>query len=305
MLKYQLAAAALKMFSINGVTKQAYRGLGNRIGGKSRQKAIKPGYVARADGNLAFIESNAGIADGQTVLELGTGWVHWEALFTRLFYEVELIVFDIWDNRQFAGFIGHARALKAELPSLTHRGESALAKAEALLDRVLECGDFEEAYKLLGFTYVLDAKGDVGSIATDSVDLVISSDVMEHIPETGLPELAKSLRRIVRDGSHINQQIVEADHLCIYDRTVHPKNYLRYSNASWKLRFENDIQYINRWQHSDFVRLFREHGFDIVDEQIVSTADTSRLAIAPRWKDYDRPDLDTTVSRLLVKKHKE
>ncbi|MFY7744445.1 MAG: hypothetical protein ACOVQY_03415 [Erythrobacter sp.] len=42
--------------------------------------------MTRADQNLAFIEQHGGIRDGMKVLELGTGWVHWEALFLRAFY---------------------------------------------------------------------------------------------------------------------------------------------------------------------------------------------------------------------------
>jgi hypothetical protein len=222
-----------------------------------------------------------------------------------LFYDVEVIAFDIWDNRQFDGFMLHARALREQLPLRTDRVSAALVRADELLGQVLACKSFEAAYEVLGIRYMIDSDGRLDAVNTDGVDLVYSSDVMEHIPESTLPRLADSLRRILREGGHVSQQIVQADHLCIYDRKVHAKNYLRYSERAWKLRFENDVQYVNRWQHSDFLRLFHAHGFRVVDEEIVSRADTSQIAVAPRWRSYDRNDLDATVTRLLVTPGKE
>ena len=40
---------------------------------------------------------------GDRILELGTGWLHWEALTLRLFYDIEAVLFDVWDNRQLGG----------------------------------------------------------------------------------------------------------------------------------------------------------------------------------------------------------
>lgn len=77
MLTYRATAFALKAFSINGVTKSAYRTIGNMIGGKRRAGGVQSHYLDRADQNLAYIEQHGGIRDGMRVLELGTGWVHW------------------------------------------------------------------------------------------------------------------------------------------------------------------------------------------------------------------------------------
>ena len=112
MLKYQLAAIALKAFSLNSATRKAYRWIGNRVGGKARSQWIKPSYLQRAHENLRFIEQRGAIADGMQLVELGTGWVHWESLFTRMFYDVKITLFDVWDNRQFGGFIHHAQQLR-------------------------------------------------------------------------------------------------------------------------------------------------------------------------------------------------
>src|SRR5690606_13057819 len=149
------------------------------------------------------------------------------------------------------------------------RPAEALDRAEALLDKVLACGSFDEVYALLDFRYVLDAAGSLGAVADSSLDLIISSDVMEHIPRAAMDGLMADFMRVMKPGGVISQQIVMADHLCIYDRTVHSKNYLRYNDRQWKLLFQNDLQYFNRLQHSDFVKLFSEAGFEVLGEEIV------------------------------------
>jgi len=235
------------------------------------------------------------------VLELGTGWVHWESLFTRMFYEIDATLFDVWDNRQFDGFRTYATALREALPALSSRPAAQRERAADLLDRVLTRRSFEEVYAMLGWRYLIDAEGRLDAIADHSIDLVYSSDVMEHIPETTLPTLAASLRRILAAGGHASQMIVEADHLCIYDREAHPKTYLRFDDRTWKRWFENDVQYVNRWQHSDFVRLFEDAGFAFVAEEIAGSSDTSAIEIADRWRNYAKADLDATITRLLAK----
>jgi SAM-dependent methyltransferase len=302
MLTYRAAALALKAFSLNETTKTVYRKIGNLVGGKRRAGRVRSHYLSRADQNLAFIEQHGGIRDGMRVLELGTGWVHWEALFLRAFYEVEATLFDVWDNRQFGGFLTHVNALRAALPTLTDRGAERTARAAALLDQVATSRNFEEAYAILGFTYLLSPDGSLNSIADGSLDLVFSSDVMEHIPHDSLPVLAASLHRVVKPGGLVAQQIVMADHLCIYAKSAHPKAYLQYSDSEWARWFENEVQYQNRWQQSDFRKLFKEAGFEIISEAIIGRADTSKLKIARRWADYSREDLDATVTRMLVRR---
>ena len=299
MLRYTIAAIALKAFSSTEASRRLYRRVGNRIGRGRRNPDDYAVYSAAR--KLDFIARNGAIADGMHVLELGTGWVHFDALFTRLFYDVRVTMFDVWDCRLWANFCGLLDALEREIPQIDVLPAARVTRALAVLEKVKCCHDFAEVYALLGFTYAVDPAGSLHEVADRSVDLVFSSDVLEHVHEDDFPALANDLRRILGPGGHMSAQIATHDHLFGYDRSVHQKNYLRYSDRSWNLWFGNRLQYINRWQASDFERFFSEEGFDIVEREPVSVVDTGTLPLAARWQDYAREDLETKTFRILVR----
>jgi len=302
MLKYVAAAQALRAFSATDGTRRLYRSLANRVGGKNRGAAMRPGYITRAERNLRVSEDCGTIHDGMHAVELGTGWVHWEAFYTRLFYDVQFTLFDVWDNRQFVGFLNYARQLRLRLRDEVDRPEADLVKAEALIDQALSMKSFEDFYRWLGWRYVIEPTGSLRDIEDSSIDLIISSDVLEHVDAGAVKGLTHDMYRILRQGGAASQQIVEGDHLCIYDRAVHPKNYIRYTDRQWRWFFENQVQYVNRIQHSEWVQLFRSGGFEIVADRITERADLAGIRVSPRFAGYSDDDLAGTVSSILIRK---
>jgi cyclopropane fatty-acyl-phospholipid synthase-like methyltransferase len=300
MLQYVLAAQALKAFSLNGATKRLYRNLGNSLGGRSRERGLPAHYLSRADGNLAQLERSGAIRDGLRLMEIGTGWVHWEALFVRCFYDVSIVVMDVWDNRQFAGFKAYAAELGRRLDE-TQRSEDQKRRARHVLADVARCTSFDEAYDLLGFRYVIGVENAYGSIGDSELDAIFSSDVLEHVSASAIPEMSREHLRMLKPGGVSSHQVVPYDHLCIYDRRVNNKNYLRYDDTVWNRFFANDVQYVNRIQMSEWAHLFEEAGFE-VECQPTCQVDVSSLKIADRFRRLPPSDLGVTVFHLMARK---
>src|SRR3954471_3807296 len=104
MVKYLTAAVALKCFSVTPGTRQAYRFVGNRLGNKRRCAGRMPAYYFERVKRIVNLTRQRDIVhDGDRVLELGTGWLHWDALALKLFFDIEGVLFDVWDNRQLGG----------------------------------------------------------------------------------------------------------------------------------------------------------------------------------------------------------
>ena len=97
-----------------------------------------------------------------TLLEIGnTGWLHWESTILRLFNDVRITLFDVWDNRQFDSYPGRmspAAAGDRRAHGALPPGES--AEPQQTLQKILQTlRSFDELYELLDFRYILDPSG--------------------------------------------------------------------------------------------------------------------------------------------------
>ena len=299
-MRYFLAAQALRAFSISQTTKGIYRKLGNAVGSRGRARGLPSHYLRRANENLRILEERQLIWDGAEAMEIGTGWAHWEALFTRCFYDVSVIAMDVWDNRQFSGFMRFASELKERLGELGRTAKQ-VSRATKILEKVAVCESFDDVYRELSFRYVLGAEEAYKSVPTETLDLIFSSDVLEHVPTSQVKSMLDEHYRMLRPGGVSGHQIVLTDHLRIYDRSVHPKNYLKFSERTWNLFYANDVQYINRLQMNNWSDLIKRQGFEL--ETIVrDRVDLSGISISEQFRTPAVEDLDVAVVNMIAHK---
>jgi SAM-dependent methyltransferase len=292
MVRYMMAAGALKMFSATTHTKQFYRYIGNTYGAKKRANAGLPKpYVDRAKEIIAKVRKYGGLKPGARLLELGTGWLHWESTILRLFYDVEVHLFDVWDNRQFPAFRSYFRDFAAIVDSLIPMTPEEKARVHSLLDKLLQLNTFDEVYALLGHKYVLHPEGSLAAFPDNYFDLIFSSSVLEHVDERIIPEFMKGNLRVLKPGGLAMHLVDLGDHLTLYDSTMpYNKNYLRYSHAVWRTFFQNDVQYFNRIQRPQWLKYFADAGFQLVEERS-EPIDLNGFKVSSSFSQFDRNDL--------------
>jgi len=301
MMKYITTAVALKCFSSGPLMRSLYRRLGNTVGNKRRSSEAMPGYYPeRVKRMLRLQKEHHIVSDGDRIIELGTGWLHWEALTLRLFYDIEAVLFDVWDNRQLGGLKNYVRQLGAMLNDGFGLSQMELRRAQMLIEEILEVESFDELYQLLGFEYVVENAGSLHQFSSGSFQLVVSGGVLEHVKRAALPDLIAGTQRILKPRGWAVHSIDTADHLEHYDRTVSPKLYLSFSEQTWKRLCENEVQYINRMQRGEWLELFKANGFKLIEEE-VRRVDIRGLNLADRFAHMDRGDLECTVLRLALK----
>jgi hypothetical protein len=302
MIKYHLSALALKGFSCCKPARSVYRGLGNWLGARKRTVGKMPSYYfERVERNVTWCRKYRPLRADDLILELGTGWVHWEALTLRLFFDFRAVLYDVWDNRQL-------RALKSFVQQLEQRfGQSGFLpgcdfdRARSLIRKIEGTESFDDLYKILGFRYVLDPSGMMESLPSATFCIVISAGVLEHIQAATAPQFVSNMASLlVRDGLGIHG-INIGDHLSYYDRSANPKQYLSYSESKWKLWYENRVQYFNRIQRNGWLRMFAQAGFSILEER-VARADLTGMRIAPQYQGLSREDLECENQVLVVRK---
>lgn len=288
MLKYSLAALALKAFSLNGPTKRAYRKLGNILGGKGRERGEVDfdAYIERGDLLVELFRQYESLQPNDRLLELGTGWMHWYAIYLRLAYECRITTLDIWDNRQFKG-------MQACLSRLPNRSE--------LLEKVLQAKDYDELYEVLGFEHVIVPTGLLDGFENESLASVFSMHVLEHVPRTSIQVVIDGMFRTMKPGHHTIHQIGIDDHLAHYDSSVSQKKYISYSNRVWSAFFDNVVQYQNRLQTSDWIKMFEQAGFEFVYKKQELTS-LEGLSVSKDFQHYSEEDLACTILTLVFKK---
>lgn len=293
MLKYVAFSTAAKAFSLNSATKVAYRKLGNVALEKMRiSGGLTPQYTDRAVRLVDYCDKFQVLSPGDQVLELGTGWLHWEATILRLFHDVTATLYDVTDNRLLGAYKSWVGQLADRIDTLfAHLPAERRAQARALAARAAGVSSFEELYGLLGFRYALDPSGMLDGVPRGDYRLVVSSDVMEHVAEATLPEYLVEMRRCLAPDGWSIHQIDLVDHFHYFDPSASPKNYYRYSDHAWRRWFESDVQYFNRVQRPTWTALFEGAGFELVEENLLSEQ-LPPLELDARYRDLSQTDLE-------------
>jgi SAM-dependent methyltransferase len=299
MVRYVMAAAALKLFSSSPRTKQVYRLLGNTIGQRGRIKqGLSREYVERAKKILEMCEKYRAIQNGDKLLEIGTGWLHWESTILRLFYDVEITLFDVWDNRQFGSYQRYLEQLDEVIDGELAMSALQHKRVHTLLRTIQRANSFDEVYDLLGFRYVVNPSGTLEKFQDHAFTVIFSSNVLEHVERSILPKFIRDFHRLLKPGGHSIHQIDLGDHLAYYDSSVSLKNYLRYSAKTWRRYFENDVQYFNLVQRPEWLDIFQEAGFELVEGETVPI-DMGTIKIAKRYANLDKLDLQCRTLRVV------
>lgn len=302
MIKYVITATELKLFSTTPQTKRIYRLLGNTLGQRRRiQHGLDESYMERAKRILYLCEKHHAVHSGDKLLEIGTGWLHWESTIIRLFYDVEITLFDVWDNRQFGAYQQFFRQLEQIIDKKIDMTPAQHDRVHGLLQAISKASSFDEVYNLLGFHYVIDPDGTLKQLQDESYALIFSCNVLEHVDRKILPEYVQDFSRILKPGGFSIQEIDLGDHLYHYDTSVPLKNYLRYSNATWRRFFENDVQYFNRVQRPEWLHLYCTAGLETVEEESIPS-DISSLKIDTSYRQLGRQDLECLTLRVVHRK---
>src|SRR5438552_83193 len=217
MIKYTLTAAALKMFSLSPQTKRVYRFLGNTAGQRARiHLGLEQHYVDRVRRILELCEKHHAVRDGDKLLEIGTGWVHWESTIIRLFYDVEITLFDEWDNRNLDAYKHYCRKLEEIIDEELDLQLPRRQRVHGLLRAIANAESFDEIYRLLGFRYVINPKGTLEQFQDESFSVIFSCNVFEHVDRSILPQVIQDFYRLLIPGGYSLHKIDPGDHLAYY-----------------------------------------------------------------------------------------
>ena len=297
-----MMATALRLFSISSGTRRVYRLLGNTIGQRKRVRSGPPShYVETAKNLLELCERYDVIDRGDRVLEVGTGWVHWLATILRLFYDVEVTLFDIWDNRQLTAYKSYCAKLQQSIGNMFEIKPAQREGVNRVFNTVLAANAFSEIYRDLGFQYVVDPSGTLTEFGDGSFAAIVSVNVLEHVEAGIVAQFIRDSYRVLRPGGFSIHQIDLSDHLANYDHGVSRKNYYRFPDRVWEHCFENRVQYFNRVQRPEWIDLFAKQGFELVRQDSVF-GDVGDVVGTGRFAHLSKRDRECMVLEVVHRK---
>lgn len=148
---------------------------------------------------------------------------------------------------------------------------------------------------------LLDADPRRTTLASESVDLIVSTSALEHYTPLRLGLMLEECRRIIGPQGVMSHYINMGDHYARYDPGITPYNYLRYSRFQWGW-FNNPFFFQNRLRISDYRALLAAAGFRIVAEDTAGEdpAALDSVPLALEFQAYPREDLLPTEAWLVA-----
>jgi hypothetical protein len=301
MLRYIGASVVANAFSVTPGTRRSYRSLANGLEIRRRTRTGLPDYyLRRVRGLISQVEGNLKLGPEDSILEIGTGYVHWESFILRLVADVETTMFDVVDNRLFPVFKLYVSQLEPHLETIGLAPER-IPAARELVDTVQNATSFEALYAKLSWRYIIDESGAMGGLPEDHFDFVVSADVLEHIDREILPSFMERMFRLMRPGAYTYHFIDLMDHLSNFDPKSSLKLYYRFDGEVWDRWVNSKVQYINRVQRPRWLELFQQVGFELVSEDAEYGAHGIRR-VHPSYSYLSQSELDTNKLILVFRK---
>ncbi len=139
---------------------------------------------------------------------------------------------------------------------------------------------------------------DAGVIEPESVDMIFSQAVLEHVDDLG--GTYEALYRWLRGGGFMSHQIDFGSH----GLAKHWNGHWAYSDFTWKLIKGKRPWLINRQPYSTHLRLMEEADFEIIrDLKGVDTSGIARKCLADRFARISDDDLITKTTYILARKN--
>lgn len=148
-------------------------------------------------------------------------------------------------------------------------------------------------------SYVKNSVEDLKTISSDSIDLILSISVFEHVKdvETSFQEM----NRILKMNGVMYHKIDLRDHYNFDE----PFKFLKYSDFLWNnFLTKEGFSYTNRLRVDDFEDVLIKHGFEIIllDKVIFDGDLPNKNRLNERFSNKDDDDLKVIGMTILAKK---
>ncbi|MFC1491702.1 class I SAM-dependent methyltransferase [Nitrospinota bacterium] len=163
-------------------------------------------------------------------------------------------------------------------------------------------GDLNKFY---GIEYHAPAYARNVNLQDSSVDLLSTTNTLQHIPESVLKKIMDECFRLCHGKSVVSMNIDYSDHYSHTDNRISPYNFLKFSDGAWKI-FNPKNHFQNRLRHSDYRKIFLDAGFRIVSEEKYIPSDglnmLQKILVNKKFRTFSQEELSITRGQFVLMK---
>lgn len=243
---------------------------------------------------------------GKRVMELGTGWQPIIPIVFFLGGADSLLLVDIQRLLDARAFFSTVKSLFPYFTEISER----LQIPKHDLEKALNIQpDKPLPYYLKHFNMEYLAPCDVSTadLPQNSIDLIISNAVFEHIRPELLRRLLARFRFFLNENGKMVHFIDNSDHWEHGDKKISRLNFLKFSDRIFSLLSSfNPLDYQNRLRHFEYIEMFENSGYHIdFSESPVDTDalhDLEQLNISRRFQGVPGDELAILTSYIVSSK---
>jgi len=218
---------------------------------------------------------------GAEMLEVGTGWFPVFPLCFALAGSRLCHTFDLHRHLNPRLTLRAIARLAEHVPRIADATGSRIHDVMSRYEQLRRADTPEAALSSVGIRYCAPADASRTQLPAQSIDVLFSNSVLEHVPPDAIAQMFVEARRVLKNTGVSIHSVNCGDHYAYFDRSITFINYLQYSERQWRF-WNNDMLYQNRLRPSDFLELARAAEFDIVLSR--STPKEKLLAALPSMR---------------------
>jgi hypothetical protein len=237
---------------------------------------------------------------GTRYLEVGTGWYPTFPYCLYLLGARQVETFDLHRYLKPELVIAMVERVRGKLAMLAEAGDldvDEVTERYGKLSRQVAGGaSLEDATEGV-VRYHAPADASKTGLEPDSVDVVFSNSVLEHVPGPVIEAMFVESLRILPAGGVMFHSVNCGDHYAYADRKISQLHYLQFSADRWEF-WNNAFLYQNRLRASDFTAMAKAAGFAVEIDTSRPHPDRLRqleaIPVHPNFSKYPREQLAIT-----------
>ncbi len=293
-MKWQTKALILRQLSKIPMGKRLYL-LMQKLAGSNRAQPERD--FARIAELLEMIQQSGQTAQGGVFFEIGSGWHPYAPLGCYLAGAKKIITVDVnpWMSLATA-----RECIEASKPHIPHFAQTVGLDETVVAERYakirLSASTLDQLLASMQTEYHSPGDASATGLEPESIDFVISSNVLEHIPAPILEAITEESFRILKPGGLSVHRFNPGDHYANDDRSITTANFLQFSPAEWK-KYGEGLAYHNRMRCPEFSEIFRKAGFipliekDRLDPEALKAIENCSIELHADFKNFSHEEL--------------